>query len=78
MKRDTWLAVLLSVNAALNAAATSSYLAELATPRAVAAVGLASATFSAGLAALTLATRGAVERRAVADYKAKQGIDWDE
>lgn len=78
MQRDTWLVVLLSLNAALNAAATSSYLAQIASPGIVAAVGLASATFSAGMAALVAATRGRTERRAVSDYKRSQGIDWDE
>lgn len=57
MKRNNGLIIVLCVQAALNAAASSTYLAEIASRRIVAAVALLSAMASAMTAAYVAATR---------------------
>lgn len=57
MKRNNGLIILLCIQASINAAASSSYLAEITSRRVVAAVALLSAMLSAFTAAYVAATR---------------------
>lgn len=64
MKRDNTLIIALVVQASINAAAGSAYLAQLAPEWLVAAVGLLNSMLLAGTAAYVAATRGTQEREA--------------
>lgn len=57
MRRNNGLIIILSAQAALNAGASSSYLAEITSRRVVASVALLSAMLSAFTAAYVAATR---------------------